>query len=217
MLNRLKNNVKNAKKNVKGAVSIIMVIFILILATAFTLLIDLSSTMFGMKEIQSKIDIAGINALYNSIDYTQLRDETLGVVDGGSITSGGSLSSDMNEHKYIEVIRNRYINELQQIKYPGENPKIQKSEVRFVYNDFGVGYNAANGSTSAKSRPQVVLESIVSYDVSSSVLIDEFTRNVKKSVKSTYSNSEFSVTVSDRGKDGKSTVMLHSITRIILK
>ena len=80
-----------------------------------------------------------------------------------------------------------------------------------------MGYNAANGSTSAKSRPQVVLESIVSYDVSSSVLIDEFTRNVKKSVQSTYSNSEFSVTVSDRGKDGKSTVMLHSITRIILK
>lgn len=217
MLNRLKNNVKNAKKNVKGAVSIIMVIFILILVTAFTMLIDLSSSMFGMKEIQSKIDIAGINALYNSIDYTQLRDETLGVVNGGSITSSGSLSSDMNERKYVEIIRNKYINELQQIKYPGENPKIQKSEVRFVYNDFGVGYNAANGSTSAKSRPQVVLESIVSYDVSSSVLIDEFTRNVKKSVKSTYSNSEFSVTVSDRGKDGKSTVMLHSITRIILK
>lgn len=217
MLNRLKNNVKNAKKNVKGAVSIIMVIFILILVTAFAMLIDLSSSMFGMKEIQSKIDIAGINALYNSIDYTQLRDETLGVVNGGSITSSGSLSSDMNERKYVEIIRNKYINELQQIKYPGENPKIQKSEVRFVYNDFGVGYNAANGSTSAKSRPQVVLESIVSYDVSSSVLIDEFTRNVKKSVKSTYSNSEFSVTVSDRGKDGKSTVMLHSITRIILK
>lgn len=217
MLNKLKNNVKNAKKNVKGAVSIIMVIFILILVTAFTMLIDLSSSMFGMKEIQSKIDIAGINALYNSIDYTQLRDETLGVVNGGSITSSGSLSSDMNERKYVEIIRNKYINELQQIKYPGENPKIQKSEVRFVYNDFGVGYNAANGSTSAKSRPQVVLESIVSYDVSSSVLVDEFTRNVKKSVKSTYSNSEFSVTVSDRGKDGKSTVMLHSITRIILK
>ena len=157
MLNRLKNNVKNAKKNVKGAVSIIMVIFILILVTAFTMLIDLSSSMFGMKEIQSKIDIAGINALYNSIDYTQLRDETLGVVNGGSITSSGSLSSDMNERKYVEIIRNKYINELQQIKYPGENPKIQKSEVRFVYNDFGVGYNAANGSTSAKSRPQVVL------------------------------------------------------------
>lgn len=217
MLNRLKNKIKNAKKNVKGAVSIIMVIFILILATAFTLLIDLSSTMFGMKEIQSKIDIAGINALYNSVDYNQLRDETLGVVDGGSITSGGSFSSDMNERKYIEVIRNRYINELQQIKYPGENPKIQKSEVRFVYNDFGVGYNAANGATSAKARPQVVLESIVSYEIPSSTLVDEINRNITKTVKSRYSNSEFSVTVSDVGKDGKATVMLHSITRIILK
>lgn len=216
MKNFLKFKNKRKFKDTKGATSTVMVIFLLTMCSAFTLLIDMSSRMFGMKDIQSKIDIAGINALYNSIDYTQLRNETLGVVNGGSITSGGTASTDMNEQKYIEIIRNNYKRELNSIEYPGDNPVVRKSDVRFVYSDWGVGYNTAN-SASAKRRPQVVLESIVSYEVSASALVDEIGKNVTKSVKSAYNNTTFSVTVSDTGKDGKSVVMLHSITRLILK
>lgn len=215
MLEKIKNKcIKNAK-DTKGAISIAMVIFLLVMAAAFGLIIDLSSTMFGMKEIQSKMDIAGMNALYNSVDYTYLRDESLGILNGGSISSSGT-ASNVSSGDYIGIIRDNYKEELNKIKYPGSNPEIRKSAVRFEYSDFGVGYNTSN-STSAKSRPQVVLESIVSYEISSSTLSDAVTRNLTKSVKSTYNNTTFSATVSDSGKDGKSTVMLHSITRIILQ
>lgn len=216
MIKKLKRRFITRTDNVKGAISIVMVIFLLAVSAAFTMLIDLSTTMYGMKEIQSKIDIAGINALYNSIDYTYLRDETLGMSNGDYITSSGGQSSDIGQENYVELIRNNYIRELQSIQYVGVNPQVRKSEVRFEYSNFGVGYNS-NTSTSAKLRPQVVLESIVSYEVSASILTDEMTRNITKSVKSTYNNSTFSVTISDAGSDGKKTVMLHSITRILLK
>lgn len=216
MLEKLKSRIKERTCSSKGAISILMVIFLLIMCSAFALLIDMSSVMFGMKEIQSKMDIAGVNALYNSVDYDYLRNETLGIVNGGSITSTGSMSSDMNQQKYVNIIKNNYINELKSIKYPGSNPVVRKSEVRFEYSDFGVGFNSSS-STVAKKKPQVILESIVSYEITSSTLMDEVTRNITKSVKSSYNNSTFSVTISDVGKDGKSTVMLHSITRIILK
>ena len=215
MIKILKEKVIKKVNSKKGAVSIIMVIFLLTISIAFTLLIDLSTTMFGMKEIQSKMDIAGINALYNSVDYTYLRDEALGIQDSGHITSGGASTADPT--KYVDKIRANYINELQSIDYPGTNPVVRKSEVRFEYSNFGVGYNGAAGSTSGKSKPQVVLESIVSYEVPSSTFADEVTRKLTKSVKSTYSNSSFSATVEDGGQDGKTTVMLHSMTRVILK
>ena len=89
------------KKEKKGAVGIIMVIFILTLAGALALLMDISSTMFGMKEIQSKIDMAGINALYDSIDLRYLRNEEMGVVSGGGVISGlGNMSSEVLSGNY---------------------------------------------------------------------------------------------------------------------
>lgn len=216
MFNKIKDVLYKKVNSTKGAISIAMVIFLLVVSSAFALLIDMSSVMFGMKEIQSKIDIAGINALYNTIDYDYLRDETLGLTNGDAITSGGQVSSNLNQQNYISVIRNRYMDELRSIKYPGSNPQVIKSEVRFEYSNFGIGYNS-NTSTAAKARPQVILESIVSYEIESSTLMDEVTRDLTKSVNSTYNNSNFSVTISDKGKDGKSTVMLHSITRVVLE
>lgn len=215
MFKKLKSILNQKINSSKGAISIMMVIFLLTLSAAFAMLIDLSSIMFGMKEIQSKMDIAGMNALYNVVDYRYLRDETLGLTNGESITSSGTTSFAGTTSTYATLIRNKYNDELRSIKYPGSNPKIEKSRVSFEYSKFGVGYNSS--SSSAKSKPQVVLESIVSYEVSASNLVDSITRNLVKRVWSTYDAKDFTVTISDTGQDGKSKVMLHSITRIILE
>lgn len=206
------------KKENKGAVGIIMVIFILTLAGALALLMDISSTMFGMKEIQSKIDMAGINALYDSIDLRYLRNEEMGVVSGGGvISSSGNISSEVLSGNYKSIIETKYRDELNSINYPGSNPKVRKASVTFEHSNFGLGYNSAVNSSGANSRPQIVLESIVSYDVSASTLVDEVTRSVTKRVRSVHTGTDFTVTVTDAGVDGMKTVLVHSITRIVLK
>lgn len=207
------NKLRKLKEEKKGAVSIIMVLFLLTLLASFSLLFDMSFTMFGLRDIQSKIDAAGINALYSSIDLEYLRNEQMAIVNnGGSISTSGVIKSGA----YTNTIKNAYTAELNKIDYPGENPKVKKTNVSFEYSDFGLGYNAASVS-SAKKRPQIILESIVSYDVPSSTLVDEVTRRVTKSVKSVHTGTDFQVTIQDKGVDGKKTVLVHSLTRIVLK
>lgn len=207
------NKLRKLKEEKKGAVSIIMVLFLLTLLASFSLLFDMSFTMFGLRDIQSKIDAAGINALYSSIDLEYLRNEQMAIVNnGGSISTSGVIKSGA----YTNTIRNAYTAELNKIDYPGENPKVKRTNVSFEYSDFGLGYNAASVS-SAKKRPQIILESIVSYDVPSSTLVDEVTRRVTKSVKSVHTGTDFQVTIQDKGVDGKKTVLVHSLTRIVLK
>lgn len=207
------NKLRKLKEEKKGAVSIIMVLFLLTLLASFSLLFDMSFTMFGLRDIQSKIDAAGINALYSSIDLEYLRNEQMAIVNnGGSISTSGVIKSGA----YANTIKNAYTAELNKIDYPGENPKVKKTNVSFEYSDFGLGYNAASVS-SAKKRPQIILESIVSYDVPSSTLVDEVTRRVTKSVKSVHTGTDFQVTIQDKGVDGKKTVLVHSLTRIVLK
>lgn len=206
---------KKIKKENSGAVNIIMVIFLLILVFSFSLMLDLSSTMFGMNEIQSKIDMAGINALYGSVDYRYLRDEELGIVGGGSISSSGT-QTNVSTGQYRDVINEAYKRELYSIDYPGTNPKVENTRVSFEYSDFGLGFNGAE-SSKAKSRPQVILESMVSYDVSASELSDNATVSKTKSVKSVHSNTSFEVTVRDSEVDGKKKIVIHSITRLVLK
>lgn len=214
MLKKLKK-IKNDKK---GAVSIMMVIFILTLVASLSLLIDLSGTMFGMKEVQSKIDIAGINALYNSIDATRLRNEEMGIIsNGGSISSSGNISSEVSTGAFADIIRREYIDELNQIRYPGETPMVRSARVSFEHSNFGLGFNSASNSTGAKNRPQIVLESIVSYDVPSSAIVDRISKSITKKVNSVHSNSEFKVTIEDVASDGMKTVLVHSITRLVLK
>lgn len=205
---------KKIKTERKGAISIIMVLFILTLVSSLSLLFDMSYSMFGMREIQSKIDMAGINALYSTIDLEALRNEEMGVINGGGSISHSGVS---NLGNFAPVVRSAYIEELQKIRYHGDAPTVRRAEVSFEYSNFGLGYNSAVNSSGAKKRPQIVLESIVSYEVPVSTIIDETTRKVTGSVDSYHQTGSFTVTVQDIGADGKKTVLVHSITRIVLK
>ena len=215
MIKALKSKLKNRLNSKKGAISVIMVIFMMTLVVSFTLMLDTSYIAYGLREVQSKIDTAGINAMYQSIDLNHLRNEEMAIVGGGgSISSSGVIN--INASRYTNTIRNAYIRELNNIEYPGENPTVRDARVSFEYSNFGLGFNAAS-SSSARRRPQLVLESMVSYEVPASVVIDDSTRTVARTVDSVHSGSEFRVTLQETGRDGRQAVLVHSITRIVLK
>lgn len=201
-------------KNKDGAVSVIVVIFVLILATMLAGMVDMGIMQFGIKETQTKIDVAGTNALYSSINLESLRLETLEVEGGGTgIGADGSGLDSINSSKYESVINNRYRDELRMIRYGGQTPQIQYTKVDLEYSDFGLGFKGS----SVNKRPQVVLESVVSYTVASSSVSDIFSGNKGKEIKSSHANTNFTVTIGETSGDGEMQVLIHSITRLVLK
>lgn len=196
----------------KGQISVIMVIFIMGLCYMFAGMIDIGNRQWGLREVQTKLDIAGMNALYNSVNLESLRLETLDI-GGSGISSDGSGADSINPSQYEKVIQNAYKNELNTVTFAGEKPTIKYTKVDFQYTSTGLGFKSSN----AKKRPQVLLESVVSYKVDSSTFTDSLNFNKKKTVTSSLSNTSFTVSVSETAEDGMATLLIHSETKLVLK
>lgn len=199
-------------KSKKGEISVLMVLFILILTYMFGFMLDLGNRQWGIRETQTKIDIAGTNALYKSINLNSLKFESLDI-GGTSIGADGSGASSVNPSVYESVIKDAYKKELSAVTYGGSSPTILYTKVDFKYTNTGLGYTAG----SAKSRPQVALESVVSYTVDSSLVTDNVNVNKQETVKSSLSNTSFTVNIKDSANDGKAIVYIHSETKVVLK
>ena len=193
-----------------------MVVFIMIVIFIFTMMVDLATNMWAMKDLQQKIDNAGINALYSSIDISYLKDEILAVNNsGGGIALDGTGKDSVNNSTYKPIIDSAYQQELSKVKFNGANPNIESTRVKFDWTDYGLGYDSST-QTSAKKRPQIILESMVSYLVPASDLVDKRTGNETKRVTST-SSGEYSIVIHETANDGMRKVVIYSNTRIVLK
>lgn len=195
----------------KGAVSVLMVVFILVLCYMFGSMLDLGNRYWGIRETQSKIDIAGSNALYNSINEDNLKYEVLDIGGSAIGIDGSGAGSLTSAHE--TVIKNAYKTELANVKFGNASPEILYTKVDFQYTNKGLGYKG----TATKSRPQVALESVVRYRVDVSMVTDGVNINKTSTVKSSLSNTSFTVTVKDTAKDGKADLYIHSETKLVLK
>lgn len=202
----------NKLKEKKGQISVIMVIFIMILCYMLASMIDIGNRQWGLRETQTKIDIAGMNALYNSVNLDSLRLETLDI-GGSGISSDGTGADSLNSSQYATKVRNEYTKELSNITYGGARPNIRYTNVDFEYSSTGLGYKGSG----TKSRPQVLLESIVSYTVDSSIVTDKLNLDKQATVTSSLSNTNFTITVKDTAEDGKAILLIHSETKLVLK
>ena len=202
----------NKLKEKKGQISVIMIVFIMVLCYMLASMIDIGNKQWGLRETQTKIDIAGMNALYNSVNLDSLRHEVWDI-GGSGISSDGTGANSINSSQYESKIRSEYRRELSAITYGGSRPEIRYTNVDFEYSNTGLGYKGS----SARRRPQVLLESIVSYTVDSSLVTDRFNLNKGGTVTSSLSNTSFTITVQDTAQDGMSVLLIHSETKLVLK
>lgn len=210
MKNIIKNNTKNIIKNKNGEVSVLVIALIFISCIMVSGLVDISMSQWGIRETQVKLDIAGTNALYNSIDLESLKLEELNI-GGNSITTEGASSLASQEYK--RTIQDNYLNELSRVTYGGKKPVIKHTNVDFVYTNKGLGYVGS----ATKARPQVSLQSVVSYTVASSVLTDSMGGFTSKIGNSSLSNTKFEISIEDSANDGESILIIQSETKIVLK
>lgn len=201
---------KNKIMNKNGEVSVLVVALIFISCIMVTGLVDMSMSQWGIRETQAKLDIAGTNALYNSIDLESLKLEELNI--GGNSISMDGTSSLVNEG-YKKTIQSNYLDELSKVTYGGQKPVIRHTNVDFVYTNKGLGYIGS----ATKARPQVSLQSVVSYTVSSSALTDSAGGFKSKIGNSSLSNTRFDISIEDSANDGESILIIQSETKIVLK
>lgn len=199
-------------KQKEGELNILLVVLIMVVCYMLSGMVDISSKQWALKETQSKLDIAGMNALYNSIDLNSLKFEKLDI-GGNSIAMDGSGADSLNSSTYTKIVKDAYVEELRNVTYGGKRPTIRYTNVDFSYTNTGLGYS---GST-AKRRPQVALESVISYTVASSDLTDISGIYNNKSVTSSLSNTKFDISIEDSANDGESILLIHSETKLVLK
>ena len=202
---------KNKITDKKGEVSILMVALIFIVCIMLSGMIDMSTKQWGIKETQSKLDIAGTNALYNSIDLESLKLEELNI--GGSSISMDGTTTSLNSSQYTSVVKSNYTQELSKVTYGGKTPTIRYVNVDFLYTNKGLGYTGS----SVKERPQVSLQSVVSYVVPSSTVTDGSGGLNIQTGTSSLSNSTFHIEIEDSVNDGESILVIQSETKIVLK
>ncbi|HCL4480277.1 TPA: hypothetical protein N2D99_002365 [Clostridium botulinum] len=202
--------IKKKIKEKKGSYSIISVIVVFIVVLAITAFADITSKAWTLNEVQSIMDISGVNALQSTIDTKILRDEIFGTdKDNGVDTTTGNVTLG----DYKTKIVNKFIIEMN--KYVKTNNNIvafnvERADVDFTYNDtWGLG-------DSAKKRPQIVLDTVSTIRIKNSSKFDTL-NGITKSIYSSRNNNTFTVTYAGTKEDGTIELIIRSVTRIVYR
>jgi hypothetical protein len=197
-------------KNEKGAFSILAVILVFIVVLAITAFTDITSKSYVINEIQGNMDISGINALQGSVDTLRLRAEQL-ATDASSKADTGTGALQMSS-SFKANIDNRYDTEFR--KRISSNSTITKIEhmgykVDFTYDVWGFG-------TSAKKRPQIVLDETYKITIRTSSKFDVLSP-VTKSLWSARETTGFTVSYGGTNSDGNAELIVRSVTREVYR
>lgn len=211
------SRLKNQLNNEKGSYSIIAVMLIFIILLAVAAYTDMITKRWTINEVQAVMDLSGGNTLKKHVNLNQLYQEKIG---DGRFTSDESkdknqIKSELEaavDEEYLRKIEDAYKEELfNQIKVNDtiSSVKITNLDVDFDYTSEGLG-------KSEKERPQFVIDSVVQLEVKTSNQFDTGA-NYTSQVFSSFNSSNFEVTVIDKPKDGKQTLAVRSVTRLVYR
>jgi|HigsolmetaAR206D_1030411.scaffolds.fasta_scaffold00003_141 uncharacterized membrane protein len=206
-------------KNERGAYSLIAAILVVILATCLTAYVDIVNMKWALNEVQSVMDSAGINTLQNQVNNKALRAEILSLSSSNSDLTDQDYADTNNQKftpaeqkKYKEEMRKYYYEEIaKQIKTADKvvDYDVERVDITFSYDDWGLG------DTTGK-LPQITLESVVRMRVATTPFFD-MSSNVSKTFYSSRNNANFTVTYNGVTEDGKTELIVRSVTRLVFR
>lgn len=210
-------HVEEHVKNKEGAFSIIAVMLILIIVTIIAGYTDIIVKKWTINEVQAVMDLSGGNTLKKNVDLNQLYQEKIGGAGFRSDKSEEQVREELKkavDKQYLEKIEEAYRTELSmQVKTNQtiQSVEIEKVQASFDYSTFGLGENR-----SERPRPQFAIDALVRLEVSTSNHFD-IGQSYTSQAFSSFNNSNFSVTVVDEAHDGKQTLLVRSVTRLVYR
>lgn len=211
------NHIQERIKNKDGVFSIIAVMLILIIATIIAGYTDIIVKKWTINEVQAVMDLSGGNTLKKNVDLNQLYQEKIGGAGFRSDKSEDQVREELKQavdERYLEKLEEAYRQELSnQVKVNDtiQSVKLENVRASFDYSTFGLGKNK-----SERPRPQFAIDALVRLEVSTSNHFD-IGENYTSQVFNSFDNANFSVTVVDKANDGKQTLLVRSVTRLVYR
>ncbi|WP_214688413.1 MULTISPECIES: hypothetical protein [unclassified Exiguobacterium] len=211
------NHIQERIKNKDGVFSIIAVMLILIIATIIAGYTDIIVKKWTINEVQAVMDLSGGNTLKKNVDLNQLYQEKIGGAGFRSDKSEDQVREELKQavdERYLEKLEEAYRQELSnQVKVNDtiQSVKLENVRASFDYSTFGLGKNK-----SERPRPQFAIDALVRLEVNTSNHFD-IGENYTSQVFNSFDNANFSVTVVDKANDGKQTLLVRSVTRLVYR
>lgn len=201
MMKKLQNN--------KGSFAIISAVLVFVVILAISAYSDMIAKRWTINEVQSIMDASGANTLKNTVDLTYLRAEILATDENNTADTATKLVATTD---YKNKIKKAYIKELESQVSTNQtitDLNVQTVDVSFNYDTFGLG-------ESEKPRPQITLDSVTKLKVTSQEWMDNMD-GMSADVYSSRNNSTFTVQYAGKTADGKTELIIRSVTRLVYR
>lgn len=195
----------------KGFISMLVTILLLIGVLVIAYLLDSNSQDFVIREVEGIMDVSAINTFNRTISVEKLKDEVFGFDTGGEIKPTDPDKVYTLPKVTEDLIKNTYKDELN--RQVSKNSLILEMTPLETRLEFAKGI--WGGGFRGKSRPYLVLESVVKVRLKHSQAFD---------YSSTYQNRKFAsyksgvtdITVKNLGtpKDGEMVMVIHCTSRL---
>ena len=191
---KLLNFINNKIKEKKAGFSLLYVMLAFITILIITGLTDILHKTYVLNEIQSMMDVAGVSSLKVGVDEKKLRLEIFDIKE----------TYVKNTFKYQMT---NLLNNSQTVKsYKLSDDMIKLSVIN---SNWGLG-----GIT--KSRPQAVLDTVITLKIKSSYFFD-LVPGISEKFYSSLNNNNFTVTLSGETNDGYDELIIRSVSRLVYR
>ncbi|PLS19682.1 hypothetical protein CVD28_04515 [Bacillus sp. M6-12] len=187
-------NIKKFLKDQKGAFSILFVILAFISVLIITWSMDVLKQSYTISEVQGIMDVAGVSALNYSVDKESLRGEEF------------IYSEDAVRTKYHDIIEKRI--------HAGGSQNISYKQVRIRR----VDYKYTNEGLGERTKPahQLWLDSYMVVRVKTSQVFDLFP-SLEKQFYDSFDKNNFDISVTGQTEDGKTELVIRSVSRLVYR
>lgn len=191
--------------NNKGEISILLVILVLVSLFFATAYFNAIKIGYAMDEIQSNLDIAGVATLEKAINYEILKDEIYGLDKYNRIHYNGA---EILLDNYENQITGEYSELLSFNRRIIRSYRINSQDVYFERSSWGTG--------SLGTTPQIVIETIMTFELSISRGHD-YQNVLSKVFYSSKKNSSIEVLSIGSTSDGTTELVIRSTVKSIYR
>lgn len=201
-------------KNKKGAYTILGVIFLFLICLTITSYIDMLKKNYILNEVQSIMDMSGVSSLESVVNDSEgnrdrLKEEILAVDKDDYIDT---TNNNSRLKGYDDIIFNKYKKLIYKSIKTNNNIDsitIQKQDISFSNVRYGLG-------KTSKKRPQITLDTTARVIANVSPNFDTIEKITKK-YWSARKGTEFQVVSKNATKDGKTELIVRSVSRLVYR
>lgn len=203
---------KQRLNNSKGFISLIITILALIAVLVVSYLLDRTQQNFVIQEVRGIMDSSAQNTLVSVLSDSHLKEELFGF-SSGFISESSADGTYSLPYDVEQQLRTTYAKQLN--RYVKTNDLILEMEIEKVKFKFAKG-KWGLGSTASKSRPYLVLDSVVQLRLSHTQSFD-YSNTFKNTTFEDVDGNTFEIKSIGTPKNSEILLVVRSVSRAVFR